>query len=408
MSPSGPLKDPSGTGQAASSRPLDADVPHRRQLAPLPDHHRHLRPRRHRCLGARQPHRLRRAGEPCRPQPASWSSGRAPRLCEARPVQLRHRRRRSPGLAGTIEFMGPNGRLSSGMLPTHGFTAILIALVANLSVLATAVVAVFFGGLASAGALPADLAGLPAAAIDIINAAIALFITARASKRLDRVLRWPEERFVMNDTIIAILRSGTPLIYVTLAGVIAQRAGIWNLGLEGLMIIGACATILGIGADRLADGGPPHRHRACVLASALLWFVIEKLRANPIIAGLGLTGLGLGGTALPSRRSSAARRRCTRRSAFPSSARTSAPSACCRCSSSCHALRRLRRVGSGAADALGPPAHRLRRAPLCARGVSAPTPRACGSYALCIGGVLCAHRRRGACRWARSSSSPMA
>ena len=36
----------------------------------------------------------------------------------------------------------------------------------------------------------------------------------------------------------------------------------------------------------------------CVLASALLWFVVEKLRANPIIAGLGLTGLGLGGTDL--------------------------------------------------------------------------------------------------------------
>jgi simple sugar transport system permease protein len=36
----------------------------------------------------------------------------------------------------------------------------------------------------------------------------------------------------------------------------------------------------------------------CVLASVLLWFVIEKLGANPIIAGLGLTGLGIGGTAL--------------------------------------------------------------------------------------------------------------
>ena len=36
----------------------------------------------------------------------------------------------------------------------------------------------------------------------------------------------------------------------------------------------------------------------CVLASTLLWLVVEKLRANPIIAGLGLTGLGLGGTDL--------------------------------------------------------------------------------------------------------------
>ena len=50
----------------------------------------------------------------------------------------------------------------------------------------------------------------------------------------------------MNDIIIAILRSGTPLVYVTMAGVLAQRSGVWHLGLEGIMIIGACATILGI------------------------------------------------------------------------------------------------------------------------------------------------------------------
>lgn len=36
----------------------------------------------------------------------------------------------------------------------------------------------------------------------------------------------------MIDFIIAILRSGTPLVYVTLAGVIAQRAGVWNWGLR--------------------------------------------------------------------------------------------------------------------------------------------------------------------------------
>ena len=49
----------------------------------------------------------------------------------------------------------------------------------------------------------------------------------------------------MEDAIVAILRSGTPLVYVTLAGVLAQRAGIWHLGLEGLMIIGACSAVLG-------------------------------------------------------------------------------------------------------------------------------------------------------------------
>ncbi|MGV3549322.1 ABC transporter permease [Rhizobium sp.] len=102
----------------------------------------------------------------------------------------------------------------------------------------------------------------------------------------------------MSEIIIAILRSGTPLIYVTLAGVIAQRAGVWNLGLEGLMIIGACATILGIMVTNSFTLAILIACIACVLASVLLWFVIEKLKANPIIAGLGLTGLGVGGTAL--------------------------------------------------------------------------------------------------------------
>jgi len=102
----------------------------------------------------------------------------------------------------------------------------------------------------------------------------------------------------MNDVIIAILRSGTPLVYVTLAGMIAQRAGVWNLGLEGIMIIGSCATILGIMLTNSFWLAMLIAIVLCVLASVLLWFVIDRLKANPIIAGLGLTGLGIGGTAL--------------------------------------------------------------------------------------------------------------
>ncbi|MCP4380803.1 MAG: ABC transporter permease, partial [Hyphomicrobiales bacterium] len=102
----------------------------------------------------------------------------------------------------------------------------------------------------------------------------------------------------MEDAFIAILRSGTPLVYVTLAGVLAQRAGIWHLGLEGLMIIGAAAAVLGVVQTGSVLVGLAIGIVLCVLASALLWFVIEILRANPIIAGLGLTGLGLGGTDL--------------------------------------------------------------------------------------------------------------
>lgn len=101
-----------------------------------------------------------------------------------------------------------------------------------------------------------------------------------------------------HEFMVAILRSGTPLIYVTMAGVVAQRAGVWHLGLEGVMIVGACATILGIVFTGSFLAAIVIALALCVAASVLLWFVIEKLGANPIIAGLGLTGLGIGGTAL--------------------------------------------------------------------------------------------------------------
>lgn len=104
----------------------------------------------------------------------------------------------------------------------------------------------------------------------------------------------------MNDLIVAILRSATPLVYVTMAGVIAQRAGIWHLGLEGVMIIGAAATVIGIVLTGSLGLALLAAVIFSVLASVLLWFAIEKLKANPIIAGLGLTGLGIGGTSLAS------------------------------------------------------------------------------------------------------------
>ena len=95
------------------------------------------------------------------------------------------------GLAGAIAVLGPDGRLVSGFSPAEGFTAVLIALVANLSVTGGAVAALFFGGLASASLYLPVIAGLPSAAIDMVNAAIALFITSRV---VPRWLRLPMRR----------------------------------------------------------------------------------------------------------------------------------------------------------------------------------------------------------------------
>ncbi len=83
------------------------------------------------------------------------------------------------GLAGFVEVFGANGRLIGGMLPAQGFTAILIALVANLSVLGAILSSLLFGGMASAALYLPIMVGLPAAAVSIINSSIALFITSQ-------------------------------------------------------------------------------------------------------------------------------------------------------------------------------------------------------------------------------------
>ncbi|HEY0419750.1 MAG TPA: hypothetical protein VGC80_09550, partial [Acetobacteraceae bacterium] len=102
----------------------------------------------------------------------------------------------------------------------------------------------------------------------------------------------------MNDLLALILQAGTPLVYAAMAGVLAQRAGIRHLGLEGLMATGACGSVMVANVSGSLVAGLVAAAVLCVLGSVLLWLVIEVLKANPIIAGLGLTGLGLGGTDL--------------------------------------------------------------------------------------------------------------
>jgi ABC-type uncharacterized transport system permease subunit len=100
----------------------------------------------------------------------------------------------------------------------------------------------------------------------------------------------------MSELIVAVLRSGTPLLYVTLAAMLAQRAGVWHLGLEGLMIAAACAVVIGTITMGSLVTGVALAVLVCLLGSLLLWYVIEKLKANAIIAGIGLSGFGLGAT----------------------------------------------------------------------------------------------------------------
>ncbi|HEW91006.1 MAG TPA: ABC transporter permease [Thermotogaceae bacterium] len=98
----------------------------------------------------------------------------------------------------------------------------------------------------------------------------------------------------LENILAAAIRSGTPLLFATLGEIITERSGILNLGLEGLMLIGA---IFGF----IAAYTLQNVYLAFILAmvagalfSLIHAFVTISLRANQTVSGLALTMLGTG------------------------------------------------------------------------------------------------------------------
>ena len=92
--------------------------------------------------------------------------------------------------------------------------------------------------------------------------------------------------------------SGTPLLYATLAEVIGERAGVVNLGLEGVMLVGAVAGFV----TAVHTGSAWAGVLVAALAGAALntlfaWLVIDR-RANQLATGLALMFAGVGLSAL--------------------------------------------------------------------------------------------------------------
>lgn len=95
-------------------------------------------------------------------------------------------------------------------------------------------------------------------------------------------------------TIGITLMYSTPLIFAALGGVITQRAGVDNIGIEGMMTIGA----FGAAAAGYFTGNPWLGFLAgglCGAAMAVLHAVASiSLRANQIISGVAMNFIGTG------------------------------------------------------------------------------------------------------------------
>ncbi|MFO1349783.1 MAG: ABC transporter permease [Gammaproteobacteria bacterium] len=101
----------------------------------------------------------------------------------------------------------------------------------------------------------------------------------------------------MNETlaiIVATLAAGTPLVYAALGELIVEKAGVLNLGVEGMMLVGAVAGFIAA----TVTGNLWLGVLAAIFAGmAMAWIfglLTLTMMANQVASGLALTIFGVG------------------------------------------------------------------------------------------------------------------
>ncbi|MDQ2991898.1 MAG: ABC transporter permease [Candidatus Eremiobacteraeota bacterium] len=96
--------------------------------------------------------------------------------------------------------------------------------------------------------------------------------------------------------VLTIVKS-VPIIYAALGGVISERSGVINIGLEGMMVAGAFSAV----SVSYATGSPIFGLVAGVIAGAaigwLLGIAATKFKVDQIVAGIGINLICTGGAA---------------------------------------------------------------------------------------------------------------
>ncbi len=90
------------------------------------------------------------------------------------------------------------------------------------------------------------------------------------------------------------IATGTVLLFAAIGEIFAERAGVLNLGVEGMMLMGAVAGF----STTLSTGNPWLGLAAAMVVGGLLGLlhgvVTIQLRADQVVSGLALTFLGTG------------------------------------------------------------------------------------------------------------------
>lgn len=100
------------------------------------------------------------------------------------------------------------------------------------------------------------------------------------------------------NILLGIVVAATPLVFAAIGELVVEKAGVLNLGVEGMMIVGAIAGF----SVTIETGNFLAGILAAVIAGAfmalLFGFLTQTLLANQVATGLALTLFGLGLAAL--------------------------------------------------------------------------------------------------------------
>ena len=91
-------------------------------------------------------------------------------------------------------------------------------------------------------------------------------------------------------------RLATPLIYASLGEVFSERAGVLNIGLEGIMLFGAFTGFAVASFSGSRDLGLLAGVLVGILVGLLFGFFVITIKANQIVVGAALNMFGLGMT----------------------------------------------------------------------------------------------------------------
>jgi general nucleoside transport system permease protein len=125
-----------------------------------------------------------------------------------------------------------------------------------------------------------------------ITAAVAgVFFGVAATKsgvsNLERVVAW-------SALLAAMLRYATPLLFAALGGVVSERSGVINIGLEGMMLMGAFFGVWGAETTGSWVAGLLIGMASGVLLALIHAVFAITLRADQIVSGFSMNLLALG------------------------------------------------------------------------------------------------------------------